>query len=445
MRLFDRKLSLLLLLICIPLLFLPKINLLRFEGETAGIRIDDGILFLAAGVLFWAHFALNKRMTDIERWISILTVFALFSFAANRIFYEGDLIHIKAKIFYSVRLFEYFLFFYIGAHASRFFTVSQVLKAFLGWNVLLMILQKLHLVGGVINSGYSDDVVGRVQGIASFPSEMGVLLNLLFCFMIYSPKPWGQSILIIPQPFRYFIEKTYLYWMFAIFSVLIIFTGNRISIAALLLCFFFKWKQDIKERLSPAAIIGAAVFSVLIFVIMGIAIINTHSVFQRSAELFSLKNVTLMEKVWDRINLDYDPVGRESVALEGYDASWWMRIHKWCYALKIYFTHPECWLQGVGPGFAMAALDGGWLRILTEYGIIGCMIFWKFFSLIYKKNEQLKWMLIAILINMVFFDVYMAYKPMSLLFFVIGYYYAVQPQEEESTSKGLDLAFNSSF
>ena len=145
-----------------------------------------------------------------------------------------------------------------------------------------------------------------------------------------------------------------------------------------------------KERLSPATLVGALVFFGLIFSVLAVTIVNTSSVFERSADLISMRNLSLIEKVWDNINLDFDPVGKESVAMEGYDASWWMRIHKWMYALKIYLTHPESWLQGVGPGFAMAALDGGFLRIITEYGLVGCVLFWSFFSLIYKKNLQLK-------------------------------------------------------
>jgi hypothetical protein len=103
-----------------------------------------------------------------------------------------------------------------------------------------------------------------------------------------------------------------------------------------------------------------------------------------------------------------------------------MRIHKWIYALKIYFDHPESYLQGIGPGFAFAALDGGLLRILTENGLIGAFLYWMFFASIYHQSKQLAWMVLVFVINMIFFDVYLAYKPMILLFFVSGYTYARQ-------------------
>jgi hypothetical protein len=76
----------------------------------------------------------------------------------------------------------------------------------------------------------------------------------------------------------------------------------------------------------------------------------------------------------------------------------------------------------------MAGLDGGFLRILTEYGIIGSFLFWKLFSTIYHKTLQLKWMVISFAINMIFFDVHLAYKPMSLLFFITGFAYTIRSE-----------------
>ena len=42
-------------------------------------------------------------------------------------------------------------------------------------------------------------------------------------------------------------------------------------------------------------------------------------------------------------------------------------------------------------------------------------------------------MMIAFLLNMLFFDVYLAYKPMSLIFLIVGYAYAAK-------EKGVDLS-----
>lgn len=422
---FDRYSSFWIVICCLPLLFFPKINLISLsERETAGIRVDDIFLLLFGIVFFWAHCALKKRMTGLERWVMILVGFSLFSFSLNRIFVFFGMLHVNASIFYCLRILEYFLFFYIGMFSAQFVRSKTIITWLFLWNLLLMLLQKAELIGHFSVSGYLSIASDRVAGIASFPSEAGLLITMMFCFLVYDEQTSNKVHIIFPPALKAFIQKTYHYWLFLLCTTLIIFTGSRIAILAIIFAFFFRLKEDFKKG-SFATWIGSTIFIGIATIAIGTTIIHTESVFVRSAELLSLKNISLIEKVWDQIDLSQDPIGRENVRNENYDTSWWIRIHKWCYALKIYLSHPECYLQGIGPGFAMSALDGGFLRILTEYGLIGCLLFWNLFSSIYHKTKQLQWMVIVLLINMIFFDVYLAYKPMSLLFFVTGYAYAM--------------------
>ena len=155
MRFFDRYASFWLAVCCLPLLFLPKINLISLgDRETAGIRIDDFVLLGFCLIIFWAHFALRMKMCSLERWIVALLAFSLFSFLSNRILVEMGILQVNASLFYCLRLFEYFLFFYIGALCCLFFGTSSVIKAFFLWNLLLMALQKAGLIGQFSVSGY---------------------------------------------------------------------------------------------------------------------------------------------------------------------------------------------------------------------------------------------------------------------------------------------------
>lgn len=420
MRFFDKRLSLFLLLFLLPLLFLPKINLVGFKSETAGIRIDDVFLLGFGGLLIWAHLILRKQIHKIENWIYLLTIFSILSFISNRFLYSYDILPISSKIFYTVRIFEYFLFFYIGALAAQALGSNRVVKLFFLWNIVLMALQKMKLVGALTVEGYVSDVSSRVQGIASFPSEMGLLLNLLFCYLIYDESSQSKLLSIFSPSIRFVLKKFYLLWMFALFGILIVFTGNRISILALLVCFLFKLKNETDFRsaisLIPLIIVLGGMTTGIAFIIY-----KTQSVWERSASLFSMQNFELIQIVWAKIDLIKDPVNDDVISAKNYDMSWWLRIHKWLYILKAYVNHPECYLQGLGPGCAWSALDGGWLRIFTEYGLIGSFIFWRFFSCLYNISTQLKWMMIAFGMNMIFFDAYLAYKTMSFLLFAAGY------------------------
>lgn len=422
MRFFDQKLSFVLLLITLPLLFLPKINILALDpGETAGLRTDDLVLFLFGSFLMLSHALSHQRLYKIEGWVLLITAFSLFSLLTNHLFVSLGFLPMNAKIFYVVRLLEYFLFFYIGAIASRHVNGVVIIRTFFLLNLILMALQKLNLAGGIIATGYHADVSVRVQGIASFPSEMGLLLNLLFCYMIYDDSGPSKFVTMFRSPaIKHLLRKLYPYAMFCLFGAFVIFTGNRISILALIICFLFRLKSEFNFR----SAISWGMLTVLIpLVLAGTAyiIVQTAGVYERSIDLFSWKNFELIEIVWDKIDITQAPVGTGIISSEHYDMSWWIRIQKWLFAVKCYLMNPECYLQGLGPGFCGAALDGGILRILVEYGVIGSILFWKFFASLYRLNMQTKWMVIAFAINMIFFDAYLAYKTMSLLLFTCGY------------------------
>lgn len=390
------------------------------SSETAGLRIDDIVLFFMGCFLMWTHAFSEKRLLKIEGLILVLTAFSIFSYLTNRLFVSLDLLHLDAKIFYAIRLLEYFLFFYIGALSFRYANGNAMIKIFFIFNLILMSLQKFNLAGGILSAGYHSDVSDRVQGIASFPSEMGLILNLLFCFMVFDDTQTSNWVNFFHSPtLKHFLRKLYPYWMFSLFAVFVIFTGNRISILALFICFLFRLKQDMHLRSLASWILLGSLIPFLIvgaFYLIG----QTAAVYERSLELFSWKNVELMQIVWDKIDITQEPLGREIVDAN-YDMSWWLRIHKWLFALKSYLSNPECYLQGLGPGFCGAALDGGWLRIIVEYGLLGAILFWKFFGMLYRLNRQTKWMLVAFSINMLFFDAYLAYKSMSVLLFACGY------------------------
>jgi hypothetical protein len=282
----------------------------------------------------------------------------------------------------------------------------------------------MNWAGGLSSiDGYSSNVSERVQGIASFPSEMGLILNLLFCYFVYEPLP-SRFIATIPSPFgRYIFRTFYLYWMFLLFGVLIIFTGNRISLVALLLTFLWRLKQSIQLRSFPSYLPLFFVFP-MICICLGYAIFSSVGLYERSLDLFSWKNIDLFSLVWDKIDVAYELKSDIDITSKSYDLSWWIRLHKWLFIAKSFYLHPASYLQGLGPGFAGPALDGGWLRIFTEYGLVGTYFFWKFFASLYRINSQTKAMVITFAINMIFFDAYLAYKTMSFFLFVCGSIYA---------------------
>ena len=423
--LFDKKSSYLLGLVCLSLLFIPKINLVTFGRETAGIRVDDLLLFSFATLTFSAHVALRRHFLVIERGVIIIVAFSLLSFISNRFLVATGLLHVDASIFYAVRLFEYFLFFYVGILLAPYIGLYRIVAAFFIWNLLIITLQKAGIVGGFSVYGYLPLVTSRFPGIASFPSEMGVLFNMIYSFLIFNNAPPSKLWRLLPTEIARLLIASSLYWLTALTAIFIILTGSRIALVALAVTFCFRVCKEFSLR-SPLKLATIACIITLSLSLLTHLVTKTLSIYERSSGLFAFANIELVQTVWTRIDTHYEPIGNEVVdrghgETPLYDESWWMRIHKWGYAFKIYAQHPLSWLQGIGPGFAMTGLDGGYLRILTEYGIIGTILFWRFFAQLWRLSLTIKWVIVAIMINMIFFDVYLAYKPMALLFLICGY------------------------
>lgn len=421
MRLFQKSFVLFLLVVGLPFLFLPKINLISFSDETAGVRLDDIVLLALSLAILWAHIAIQKKISSIEIWVMAITLISVFSFAMNRLLVATGFLYVDAKIFYAFRLMEYFIFFYLGTMVAQFFRLSTVLIAFFVWNVFLMGLQRLQVIGIFSVEGYMT-AGDRIYGISSFGAEGGLLLNFLYCFLVFDEGARQQLVSILPRPLQAFCKHCLTYVLFMVFGVLIVLTGARIALAALLVSFVARISTEIQWR-APKTLFAPFLITLVCLGLVGVFLWNNASLVSRSVGLLSMKNFSIIDDVWESISITQSPMGNETSYGGGYDMSWWIRIHKWCYALKIYYLNPECYLQGVGPGFGFAALDGGWLRILTETGLLGLGAYGLLFHSLSKLSPALKAMMMAFFINMLFFDAYLAYKPMSLLFLVGGCLY----------------------
>lgn len=425
MELFDSRTTKWILWLVIPLLFLPKINLIGgFSGQTAGVRIDDLVLFSFSFLFFWAKVATRQPFSLFEKLIGAFTLVLLLSYLLNAVWVFFDYLMVKAHLVYALRLFEYFLFFYIGMYAVRHYNYRKVLISLTLVCVSVMVLQKAGLIGAFTTAGYrhTQAISYRILGICSFPSEAGAMLNVLSAFWLFDSKLKEQ---FLSSSFfdrrKREMEFLYPFFVIALFGLLIIWSGSRIALLAHLLLSFLALKNSVTGEKKKLIYF----FSLLVGAIaLGAAAYATGSILSRSIHLLSFENLSIIGAVWDRVATHYIPIGKEQVTNTFADASWMIRIHKWCYALKIYVQHPECYLTGIGPGFAMAALDGGFLRLLVEGGIAGLAIFLLFLKKAASTSPQIFAAVIAFCLNMVFFDVYLAYKVMSLLFFALGAVYA---------------------
>lgn len=388
------------------LLFTPKINLISFRSQTAGIRFDDVIVLAVITLL------LSGWIVNLEFNIDAVPAFA---FAVVAVFCTSDLINAgQSNILYSLRLIEYLVFFWSGKYFIRYrYSFLFLVKLFIGLNFGIIFLQAVGIVGGFTADGYEASV-GRPFGISTnYPGEMGAVLNIAFAALAFGNRTAAK------------------FWYWCMLTGLCIFiTGSRSAIVAHCLLTWVYLYIHSKSR--TAFVLRAAAISGLLITI-SLAIPN--SVTGRSADVFSEQNVEAIKEIYDQIPADrkFTDVaegGSSDEAPEGVDVSWYIRGFKWAQVVKTMLAEPwTIWIFGLGPGAVGPALDGGWLRLISETGVVGTVFFLALMRKISSVSIACSMAVLALAVNMLMVDSQNAYKVMAFLFFLAGAQIAPKPAE----------------
>ena len=405
---------------CVLLLFTPKINLLSVQGQTAGIRIDDLLLFLIF-ILLTAGFISSPRIkvSKIEYRFGIVLMVFIFSNIINLILFS------RSNLLYSFRYAEYFLFFYGGYYYAVHYNIRTLAIWLLSANAVIMMLQYFGLIGGFTSTGFTSSSADRLIGLTGGPWEIGAVINFIFAILIFNTKSSIHIVKVIV--------------LFIITFGLILLTGARMpAIAHITLLFLFLYQQSHHKvgLLLKLIIIAPVVLTIILFI--------PNEVLERSKNLSSFDNITQFIDVFKNVEVSPNFLGFPDMQTsEEGDFSWLMRISKWAYVIKMWMETPFSWFVGLGPGIWGVALDGGWLRLLTESGLIGTVLFVGFFWRVARIAQPMLGVVIALFINMLMIDLQLAYKAMSFVFFCTGYYYASTRQNIVISKKSLQAGLPS--
>jgi hypothetical protein len=382
------------------LLFIPKINLISFGGgETAGIRLDDVLLFIIALVL------LCGWMTELRFRVDSVPAFG---FVVIAIFCLSNLVNSEhSNVLYSLRLVEYLVFFWAGKSLIRAgHDFGLLVKMLIAVNGIFIFLQFGGVIGGFTAEGYKKELERPFGLSANHPAEMGALLNLLFAPLAFDKK-----------------ERSPLsFWFWCLLTAGIIFiTGSRSALichCVLTLTYIYRHAKNKAGFILRSAFISGSVIALIVFV--------PNSLRERSADLFSPQNFDAARQLYDTLPADQKFTGfaagsEAEDAPEDVDTSLYMRGFKWTYVAKIMFTAPHTiWILGLGPGALGPALDGGWLRLLAESGIVGTFAFLMMLRRIWRLSWSCAMAVLVLGINMVMVDSQNAYKVMAFLFLLAG-------------------------
>jgi O-Antigen ligase len=395
---FSRLTGQILVLNGVLLLFLPKLNVVDLQaGSGAGLRIDDVLLlscfmFFASVLLYYCS---AVRLRKIELAFAGWMLALLISNVLNVTF------HGRSSYLYSLRFIEYFLFFYFGYYFAQRYELRTLAKATLWVNGTIMVLQMFHVVGGFASAGYSPRI-GRPIGLTGGPWEIGVLINFCLAIFLFSGNVSTKAAV-----------KSFL-----ITSALLLLTGSRMAMLAqlaIIIAFYRHQGHNVLSVLWKSSIAVAVLAAAVYFI--------PNSLQARSQKLFDVENLHYLQQMYERTpdNPSLDQFYDFEVQDDS-DMSWVMRVSKWCVAIKLWMRDSTSPIFGVGPGGIGIALDGGWLRIVIESGVLGLITFLALARSIWCISPTLRVMLLAIAINMLMIDIYLAYKVMAFLFFTAGYF-----------------------
>lgn len=382
------------------LLFLPKVNLISFGGgETAGIRLDDFVLLVVTVVL------LASSMSDLRFRVDRIPAIG---FGVVAVFCLSNLVNIEhSNVLYSLRLVEYLVFFWAGKSlvGSRH-DLSLLVKILIAVNAVFIVLQFGGLIGGFTAEGYKGSLERPFGLSANHPAEMGALLNLLFAQLAFADE-----------------ERSALdFWLWCLLTAgAIVVTESRSAFLChclLTLIYVYRHAQNKVGFVLKSAFVSGMLVAIVVLV--------PNSLRERSAELFSPENVNAARELYETMPAERSFTGfaagsEAEDAPQDVDTSLYMRGFKWTYVAKIMLTAPwSGWILGLGPGALGPALDGGWLRLLAEAGVVGTFAF----ILLLRKIWSLSWScamaVLALGVNMVMVDSQNAYKVMAFLFLLAG-------------------------
>lgn len=363
------------------------------------IRLDDILILI---LIFILLFFLSRRMVGLPRFFLLFYVYVGWSFVCLFVAVVNNRVDLFQGVFFVIRPLEYFVFFYVGVCFKNIdrnnSILTNVLKVYIIYAGLLILLQSFNVVGVV--SGFSSE---RAIANTGGPWEMALVASFLAIYFYFKN------------------EKVFCY--FAIF--LLILTESRVTLLATAVAFFvivFNGRPKLKS-----------VLFLMFFLPIFLYFFYKTSLYLRIESVLTMKTLNIIKHA---ISFSY-PVDQSEYFQSTYgdslqnltdvdgDASASVRFTRWAFLLKSVFNSYVTAILGLGPSFAGKAVDGNFVRLIVENGLVGLFfILFFFLNLFLKVREKvLKGYIISLLVSSCLIDALTTYKAMTLFWFYCGYIY----------------------
>ncbi len=418
MKIKMKNVNIFILLILIVAI-LPKANIISIPGISIGIRIDDLIVAILTVYLFIKDRKMFMKDTHLRK---LSLVFGVYFFSCIISTIVGILLHYVSpmlSILYLFRKVEYFVFLYFG---YKYFQqkdnkLFSILSGVIVFHLIICILQYFGILGAFQNGKMIDGLIqNRVCSTFNGAYELSAFLLLLLPIYLYD---------------IFYEKKTILKSSFLTGAILfmIVLSESRISlITFFIIAFFMFFHFCIKKNKKYIFIMGIT-FLVCI-IIFGVLKANNAKLLNRFHSLSFSNFIETTTCAWTY--KDFDLYLDKNVWVPNYnclsigmDASWNVRINHWMQLIDGTIRSP---LFGLGPSITSKAADGEYIRVLSESGMVGLLLWlyllYTIIKLLNTTNNKMfvisKYALYGLMVGAIFIDVFSASKVMMLYWFLLG-------------------------
>jgi hypothetical protein len=378
------------------LLVVPRIFLIALEDS--GVRVEDVILIVLAP---YAAALLSRKRLGMKRVVDALKLhYAVVTLAAIAATIAGHM-GLLAGLAYGLRPALSVAAFYLGYQLGLFGTAGR-------WGVLRIATAAvaIHIVYG---AGVAVDLFPnvasftptRLAGLTNGPYELSAMLCLVCVLWLWCGR-WAIT---------------------AGGFAALLWTKSRIALAALPVYLLFRGgsrRTVIRWAFPVAAIVIAT--TVIEARSGGVELGETLDAVSDLREAFA----TSAQTRDDYFTAVYSDEANANIkAIDG-DPSALLRAARWSMVIATAIDTPRNLVFGMGPGYYSVALDGNYVRLLGESGLLGIFTF--LFMLAsaatcFKAPELRRLGLglaVQLLIIALFIDVFMSLKTMCLFWMIIG-------------------------
>ncbi|MEX2535996.1 MAG: O-antigen ligase family protein [Trueperaceae bacterium] len=348
------------------LFFVPKANIFYPTSSYVGVKPDD--LAFGALLVVTALLVCLNRLRDKVSWTFLILAFLYLGVALI----AGGASNASTRAMYVYRYASYLACLPIGVilaqrlkpkdtiHLARLYTVASIATS------VLIILQDQGIIGGFLNGTWTADVAARPVGQMSHPTEAAAVLLVVT----------GVAIALHHATTR--VWRLHAITVIALAAAAVIITEARSTILAVALTIVVMWAFS-----GPVV---RRIFTWSVFVLL----LTTLSIGALPVDAFQESESRILQllhpdSIVPAFAIFTDDSASYQSRPEGVDPSLYIRLLKWRDALERFAMSP---VWGQGAGALGPAVDGIYVRLLAETGLLGLIAFVGLLGIVYQRFRR---------------------------------------------------------